>query len=84
MTNREWLSTLTDEEFAIWVFGAPVPIVYRKVNGHFEPDGLPDKLAPRLEEIKRRSNSSYHELLDWLSKERSEHKSWKLEVNNND
>lgn len=70
MTNREWLNTLTDEQFAEWaVINNPMPFTIEKICGGFKITEIPDKLYPRLQEIKANSTSSFYALIEWLKKE---------------
>lgn len=69
MTNREWLNTLTNEEFAEWSVGSPVPMEFEKVNDSWKVKSITDKLYPRLSEIKVSYASSKAGLLEWLEKE---------------
>ena len=63
MTNREWLSTLSDEDFAKWcIFGNEINLNNGTVKEPF----------PRLESIKRGCTSSYDGVLEWLKEEREE------------
>jgi len=70
MTNREWLATLTDEEFADWALFDPVPFSFRKnEEGKYVLDSKPDKVYPRLNELRRRYTSSFQGLIEWLGQE---------------
>lgn len=61
MTNREWLNTLPDEDFASWCCNPD-----NFVAGEFiEP-------SPKLDTIKFSYNSSYEGLKLWLGEERIE------------
>lgn len=63
MTNREWLSTLSDEDFAIWcIFGDEIDLKNDIVKQPF----------PRLESLKRGYTSSYDGVLEWLKEKREE------------
>lgn len=63
MTNREWLNSLTDEEFADWCCGQDV------IDGRtFKPIGV----YPKLNGIKFRHLDSLIGLREWLKEERRE------------
>ena len=61
MTNREWLSTLTDEEFADWLTGEDT---YNWRDNEFYG------IYPHRRNIERQYASSYLGILDWLGKPR--------------
>jgi len=63
MTNREWLESLTDEEFADWCINGP-SFDYTTCKS-VQP-------SPKLYEIAHRYNSSYLGLMQWLKEERVE------------
>ena len=62
MTNREWLNTLSDEDFAKWCIEADK----WDVN-----TGIFEHPFPRLESIKFSNISSIDGLLKWLKEERN-------------
>ena len=55
MTNREWLETLTDEEFADWAT---------------EEDYFGANNNPHLKEIKMEWTCSHYGVLQWLKQNR--------------
>lgn len=60
LTNREWLMSLTDEEFAAWcIKTAP------------ELPGIPDPLMPRLGDLKHAYKDTYSGIIDWLRQPRN-------------
>lgn len=61
MTNREWLQTLTDEEFADWCINGP--------SFDFATN-KPVQPSPKLLEIAHSYNSSFLGLQEWLKQER--------------
>ena len=61
MTNREWLNTLSDEDFAKWCVSEE-QTDYNTMEV-YQP-------CPRLNTIKFWSTSSYDGLLKWLKEER--------------
>lgn len=61
MTNREWLETLSDEEFVKWCLWKQEFDFIRM---------QPIQPAPTLDHIKTSWNSSYAGLLNWLKEER--------------
>ena len=63
MTNREWLNTLTDEEFADW---ATYEDTYFIENGVINIYGI----YPHRRNIENMCTSSYGGILDWLKRER--------------
>ena len=65
MTNREWLATLTDDEFVDWCLGKD----FIDFNTF-----LPIGLYPHLENITSSYTSSFYGLLEWLKQERVEYK----------
>ena len=71
MTNRQWLESLSDEDLVEWMLADPVAMEFVNKNGKWVVVGEIDKLAPRLQELIRTSNSSRHGVLNWL---RAEHK----------
>ena len=62
MTNREWLATLSDEEFAYWCL----------FDSELDNNLKPIQPYPTLNTIKYTWTSSYDGLLDFLKKERIE------------
>ena len=67
MTNREWLRTLSDEEFTKWCL--------HEEYGNFDFQKntyIREQPSPRLETLKFTSTSSYNALLKWLKEERIE------------
>ena len=61
MRNREWLHTLTDDEFIVWLL----------YDEYFNPEM--DKMAeptPRLSTIKRMGINTEYSLKEWLNEER--------------
>ena len=60
MNNREWLATLSNDDFAKWC------CTQEEVAFGYEPK----EPTPRLDTIKYRYSSSYLGLLKWLSEER--------------
>ncbi len=63
MTNREWLSTLSDEDFAKWCF---YPVSQDANGNYIQP-------FPTLQTIAVSNTSSYGGLLGWLKEERIEY-----------
>ena len=63
MTNREWLETLTDEEFADWATGCD--------NWDWE-NNKPLGLHPHRRNIESQYTSAYGGILLWLRQERIE------------
>jgi len=63
MTNRDWVNSLSDEDFVKWCLDRDF--------WDSEKSNLSDP-HPRLETIKFSYTSSRYGLLDWLSKERNE------------
>ena len=70
MTNREWLSTLSDEEFYLWL--------YEKQSVYYKENPLTKKLeikplgnySPTLWEITSNSTQSQTTLLNWFKEKR--------------
>lgn len=63
MTNREWLNSLSDEDFATWL---TMPSQYDcKEQRYNEPH-------PRLAYLKNAYTNFYCILLKWLAEERDE------------
>lgn len=65
MTNREWLQSLSDEDFAKWCIN--------KGGGWFNPQTKKNEYFPpypTLHYIRSGSTSSYDALLKWLGEER--------------
>lgn len=62
MTNREWLNSLTDEEFAQWLLGTE--IFDEKQYKNLEP-------TPKLKTLKYLSTESTAYIEEWLKKERN-------------
>lgn len=68
MTNREWLNTLSNEDFVKWCLNEENTII--------RPSYTADKMykicepTPKLETIKYQYTSSYDGLLKWLDEER--------------
>ena len=62
MTNREWLATLSTEDFAKWVCIPEEPVGNDWTN-LAQP-------TPRFESLKHRYNSTYLGLKQWLDEER--------------
>lgn len=69
MTNREWLSTLTNDELTEWMLVPPTPVYYEKGDGFWYIGCEPDKLYPRLNAIISNTNQSIGALREWLDKE---------------
>lgn len=67
MTNREWLATLTDEEFAEWATHGESINLDCLVDEELYICKQP---TPKLETIKYSDTSSYYGLLKWLKEER--------------
>ena len=67
MTNREWLNTLSDEDFTKWCLYEAQNFFNRKTNEYdiVQP-------YPTLHTIKISFTSSYDGLLKWLNEERIE------------
>ena len=63
MTNREWLNSLSNEDFIKWCLD-PEVVDFKTLKS--------ENPSPRLESIKYRYTSSRHGLLDWLNEERVE------------
>lgn len=65
MTNREWLNTLTDEEFTDWLINDEY------ANGEVI-DGIMQMTqpSPKLKTLKWSYTISYSGVLEWLGKER--------------
>ena len=61
MTNREWLNSLTDEEFASWVCDEEVYDLANNVYAH---------PAPKWNRLMYQYNDSKGGLLMWLKQER--------------
>ena len=61
MTNREWLNSLTNEEFASWICDGE-EFDYEK-NEPFQP-------SPKWDYLQHRYTSSKGGLLIWLKQER--------------
>ena len=61
MTNREWINSLTDEEFADWATGEDA-WDYQSMR--------PFGLYPHRRNIESQTTSSYHGILFWLRQER--------------
>lgn len=63
MTNREWLETLTDEEFVEWL-----------LNEHSLDWSTmkPRKVSPTLREVMVVATSSSWAIKEWLKEERGE------------
>lgn len=61
MTNREWLNTLTDEEFADWCTDVDV---YDFVKGKYVG------IHPHRANIVRMCNSGYCGILGWLKEDK--------------
>ena len=81
MTNREWLNTLSNEDFAKWAAEPNVdPFELKKVKGKFVVDKINDPLYPRLRQILLESTYSFYSLIEWLSKERFDRSKAELEV----
>ena len=64
MTNREWLNTLSNEDFAKWCLSEEC---FEWLGGYktkiIEP-------TPKLETLRRNYTSSYDSLIKWLDEER--------------
>ena len=61
MTNREWLNSLSYEDFVTWLTGPT----------EWDVDAVEYKEPhPRLEYLKHASTNFYSSFLDWLKKER--------------
>lgn len=66
MTNREWLNSLSDEDFAKWCVSKEVDtLVYYDL-----PCVRFDEPTPRLDTLKGLFTSSSAGLLKWLKEER--------------
>lgn len=61
MTNREWLESLTDDEFVEWLVGSED---FDQKTMELRPP------TPKLETIKRASTSTVAYLKEWLKEER--------------
>ena len=61
MTNREYLETLSDEDFVKWLFD----------EGHYIFRGI-QNYDPTMRYISRLYNNSEYGLLQWLKQERQE------------
>lgn len=80
MTNREWLDSLTDEEFTHWLYDEQSQIVRWKDAIGYDSHGekvevqIPifDKLYPRFHEIGRGWTSSSGRFAQWIKEERKE------------
>lgn len=61
MTNREWVNSLSNEDFVTWLVG---PIEWdSKMEEYKEPH-------PRLEYLKRTNTNFFSSFQEWLKKER--------------
>lgn len=67
MTNREWLQSLTDDEFAEWLFDDSGYIWDYEKN-----EMKPRKWVPTFRSLCREYRSSYHGVKDWLKEEHRE------------
>ena len=63
MTNREWLNSLSDDDFAVWCIEAEV---FNYKTAKCEPP------TPRLDNIRFLYTSSLYGLKEWLKQERVE------------
>ena len=63
MTNREWLNSLSDDDFAIWCIEA------EEFNSEATKFKQP---TPRLHQIRFSYTSSLYGLKEWLKQERQE------------
>lgn len=81
MTNREWLNSLTDEEFMHWLYDKQSEIVSWEAPKPYLVDGgklvytqmpIYDKLYPRFHEIGRGWTSSSGRFAQWIKEEREE------------
>ena len=70
MTNREWLSTLTDEEFVEWALGDYVSVYLYSENNQIEWFRPPQSYSPTLMEIVSNTTSAKIKLKEWLKEER--------------
>lgn len=68
MTNREWLNTLSNEDFAKWCLKEETVrhIFDKSKNISYEIN----EPTPKLETIRKEYTSSYDGLLKWLNEER--------------
>lgn len=69
MTNREWLSTLSDDDFIIWLFRNDVIVGLTKNKTIYEQP------SPRLQWFKYAYTDTKRALKDWLKQERK--KEWR-------
>lgn len=63
MTNREWLNSLSDDDFAVWCLEGDV---FNYETTKCEPP------TPRLYTIRISNTSSLYGLKEWLKQERLE------------
>lgn len=68
MTNREWLNTLSNEDFAEWCLKEEK--IYLAPNKSGAASCIIIEPTPKLETIRKEYTSSYDGLLKWLNKER--------------
>lgn len=71
MTNKEWLATLSEEDFANWIYAERTAI--------FDPNKMEliihsPEYSPCLNEVVMAWNDSRSRLIDWLKEERNQNK----------
>ena len=69
MTNREWLATLSDEDFAAWLLQDEVIDFTHTIDNHIYETKQP---SPRMRTIALLSTDSSKAIEEWLKKERKE------------
>lgn len=79
MTNREWLSTLTDEEFVMWmsVSVSESYTIDNDGNRYYLTPPMP--WTPTAKEVVRDSTNAVLRMIKWLSEERIDFKCTKNE-----
>lgn len=73
MTNREWLSTLTDEEFVEWVMGDYMSAYFYTEDNQIEWFRPPQSYSPTVVEIVSRTTNAKIRLKEWLNEERKKY-----------
>ena len=69
MTNREWLNSLSNEDFIKWLYNHEEPTPYEYEGNTFYKCEQP---TPKLETIARGSTHTRMALKKWLDEERKD------------
>lgn len=72
MKNREWLNTLTNEEFVDWVMSDYVSAYWYTEDNQIEWFRPPQSYSPTVAEIVSRTTDARIRLKEWLNEERKE------------